>query len=41
MWKSINQFEFPKALEKLKIEVSEVNNSAILGAASLFYENNS
>ena len=41
MWKSVNQFEFPKALDKLKIEVSELNNSAILGAASLFYENNS
>ena len=38
MWKSINTFAYPKSLEKLKIEVSEKEHIAILGAAALYYD---
>ena len=37
MWKSLEEFGYPKSIEKIKIEVSETEQSAILGAAALFY----
>jgi glucokinase len=37
MWKSLEIFGYPKSIEKLKIEVSETEQSAILGAAALYY----
>ena len=36
MWKEIKTFGFVHALKNLKIEVSDLQNSGILGAASLF-----
>ncbi len=38
MWKSINKFAYSHSLETLKIMVSELNYSAVLGAAALYYE---
>ena len=38
MWKEIKTFPFTRALEHLKIEVSEVDNAGILGAAGLCYD---
>lgn len=38
MWDRINSFAYPKQIQSLKIEVSELENSAILGAASLCIE---
>jgi glucokinase len=40
MWDEINTFAFPKSAEKIKIEVSELNNSGILGAAALYLDSN-
>jgi len=37
MWKSLEEFGYPKSIEKIMIEVSETEQSAILGAAALFY----
>ena len=37
MWKSISKFEYQRAVQDLKIEVSRLPNSNILGAASLHY----
>lgn len=37
MWKQIKTFPFTRVLEHLKIEVSELNNAGILGAAALHY----
>lgn len=37
MWQQINTFAFGKAVENLRIEVSELMNSGILGAAALHY----
>lgn len=37
MWKSIKNFPYSKSVEKIKIEVSEKENIAILGAAALYY----
>jgi glucokinase len=37
VWKGIRNFAFPVALRTLKIEKSELRNSAILGAAALVY----
>ncbi len=37
MWKQIKTFPFKRVLEHLKIEVSELNNAGILGAAALHY----
>ncbi len=36
-WKSLETFGYPKSIENLKIEVSEIEQSAILGAAALYY----
>ena len=38
MWKEIKTFPFTRALEHLKIEVSELDNAGILGAAGLCYD---
>lgn len=38
MWQQIKTFGFQKATEHLKIEVSELENSGILGAAALCYD---
>jgi glucokinase len=37
MWKQLETFAFQRAIKNLKIEVSELENSGILGAASLYY----
>ncbi len=38
MWQRINTFAFTKSKENLKIELSVLENSAILGAAGLYYD---
>jgi glucokinase len=38
MWEQIKTFGFQKAVQHLKIEVSELDNSGILGAAALCYD---
>lgn len=37
MFKSISDFSYPKSIDNLIIEVSEIENVAILGAAALYY----
>ena len=37
MWECINSFAFTKSLSKFRIELSELENSGILGAAGLYY----
>lgn len=37
MYKSISDFSYPKSIDNLIIEVSEIENVAILGAAALYY----
>jgi glucokinase len=36
MWKQVNTFAFTNALKNLTIEVAELENSGILGAAALY-----
>jgi len=38
MWKSIKNFAYSKSAEKIKIEVSETEHVAILGAAALYLD---
>ena len=38
MWSAIGSFAYPESLKGLKIEVSEFDNIAILGAAALCYD---
>ena len=38
MWKQIKTFDFQKAIEHLRIEVSELENAGLLGAAALCYD---
>ncbi|MES1216198.1 MAG: ROK family protein [Bacteroidota bacterium] len=38
MWKRIKTFAFTKTLEHIKIEISDLENSGILGAAALYYD---
>ncbi len=38
MWQRIQTFAFRKSIEKLRIEISELENSGILGAAGLYYD---
>ncbi len=38
MRKSIKEFAYKKSAEKIKIEVSEINHIAIMGAAALYYD---
>ena len=37
MWERINSFAFSKSLQGLRIELSDLHNSGILGAAGLYY----
>ena len=37
MWERINSFAYVKSLAKFRIELSELENSGILGAAGLYY----
>lgn len=39
MFKSINSFYYSKSIENINIEVSEIENISILGAAALYYDN--
>ncbi len=38
MWKEIRTLAYAKTLERIRIEVSELKNSGILGAAALYYD---
>lgn len=38
MWQQIKTFAFTKSAERIKIEVSALHNSGILGAAALYYD---
>jgi glucokinase len=38
MWERIQTFAYPKSIEGLRIELSELENSGILGAAGLYYD---
>jgi glucokinase len=38
MWQRIKTFAFTKSAERLKIEISQLQNSGILGAAALYYD---
>jgi glucokinase len=38
MWQQVKTFAFQKARENLKIEVSELENSGLLGAAASYYD---
>ena len=38
MWKSIRKFIYSKLSDNIKIEISEINHIAILGAAALYYD---
>lgn len=37
MWDEIRTFAYPRSLDKLRIELSDLQNSGILGAAGLYY----
>ena len=38
MWERINTFAYRKSLAKFRIELSELENSGVLGAAGLYYD---
>jgi glucokinase len=38
MWEQIRGFAFPKSLERLQIQISDLDNSGLLGAAALYYD---
>lgn len=38
MWQQIQTFAYKRSVERLQIEVSELENSGILGAAALYYD---
>jgi glucokinase len=38
MWQRIHTFAYGKSVEKLRIELSDLENSGILGAAGLYYD---
>jgi glucokinase len=40
MWQQIQTFAYKRAIENLQIEISELNNSGILGAAALHFDQN-
>jgi glucokinase len=40
MWAQLETFAYQKSVQRLKIEVSELENSGILGAAALFFDAN-
>lgn len=39
MWLSVKNFAYPKTLNRIRIEISEMQNSAIIGAAALYLDN--
>jgi glucokinase len=39
MWQEIKTFAYTKAAERIRVEVSELQNSGIIGAAALYYDN--
>lgn len=41
MWERIQTFVFTKSIDRLKIKVSDLENSGILGAAGLWWEKDS
>jgi glucokinase len=38
MWREIKTFMYKKSAERIRVEVSELQNSGILGAAALYYD---
>jgi glucokinase len=38
MWKEIRTLAYAKTVERIKVEVSNLKNSGILGAAALYYD---
>ena len=38
MWKEIKTFAYTKSAERIKVEISALKNSGILGAAALYYD---
>lgn len=40
MWAQLKTFAYQKSVERIRIEVSELENSGVLGAAALFYDAN-
>ncbi|WP_183561440.1 ROK family protein [Mucilaginibacter sp. SP1R1] len=38
MWQEIKTFVYTKAVERIRVEVSELQNSGIIGAAALYYD---
>ena len=38
MWRRIRTFAYSKSLEKFRIEISELQNCGVLGAAALYYD---
>jgi glucokinase len=39
MWERIHTLAYSKTVDKLIVEVSTLENAAILGAAALYYDN--
>lgn len=39
MWRQVKNFAYSKTLDRIKIEISELQNSGIIGAAALYYDN--
>src|SRR5699024_7788160 len=37
LWKQINTLAYPKSLDKFSIQISELKNAGVLGAAALCY----
>ncbi len=40
MWERIRTFTYPKSLDKLRIELSELEEPGVLGAGALYYDRN-
>ncbi|NCD72512.1 ROK family protein [Mucilaginibacter agri] len=38
MWQEINTFAFKRSVDRLRVEVSELHNSALIGAAALYID---
>jgi len=38
MWAQLKTFAYQKSVERIRIEISELENSGVLGAAALFYD---
>jgi glucokinase len=38
MWQEIKTFVYTKTAERIRVEVSELENSGIIGAAALYYD---